>query len=95
MSGSYIGGNTIIRLWEHKKKQNIDRIDIKSDKALLNLLYQQVTTQGIPKASELSELVRLLRHVTYNDLNLQPDIEKNGYLFTHVQAVCPPPMTVT
>lgn len=76
MSGSYIGGSTIIRLWEHKAKQKNDRIDIKNDKALLNELFQQLSTQGIPKASELSELVRLLRHVTYNDVNLQPDKEK-------------------
>lgn len=76
MSGSYIGGSTIIRLWEHKAKQKSDRIDIKSDKALLNELLQQLSAQGIPKASELSELVRLLRHVTYNDVNLQPDKEK-------------------
>ena len=76
MSGSYIGGSTIIRLWEHKEKPKSDRIDIKRDKALLNELLQQLGTQSIPKASELSELVRLLRHVTYNDVTLQPDQEK-------------------
>lgn len=76
MSGSYIGGSTLIRPWELKAGQNNDRIDIKNDKAQLNALFQQLSTKGIPKASELSELVRLLRHVTYNDVNLKPDKEK-------------------